>query len=107
MRISFDIPCYFVKENDHPGFWADLHQPMLQPEPFAYGILEIKLVGDTPPAWVDELIATGHLIKGPAACTHLSESSHKEEERHEESEGKNRSNRKSIRTPWERKKKPR
>ena len=63
VRISFDVPCYFVKDVNRPAYWANLRHPEDDPTPFSHGVLEVKLVGDNPPPWVDELLATGYLTK--------------------------------------------
>jgi hypothetical protein len=64
VRISFDTPCFFIKESGGGrAFWDKLARPG-HPTPFEHGILEVKTVGDVPPPWIDSLLATGWLTKG-------------------------------------------
>lgn len=64
VRISFDLPLILHPElpNWNGKDWMDLFKvDNSNAPPFGYGILEVK-TSEAPPAWVEELLATGWLI---------------------------------------------
>jgi len=66
VRLSLDYPLYLFEETaaTQPGgpsvddFWSQLDAPC-DVQPFNFGVLEVKTVGDEQPQWVNELLATG------------------------------------------------
>lgn len=64
VRVSFDLPLILHPElpNWDGKNWMDLFKVNnSNAQPFGYGVLEVK-TSDEPPAWVEELLATGWLI---------------------------------------------
>lgn len=64
VRVSFDLPLILHPElaNWDGKNWMDLFKVNnSNAKPFGYGVLEVK-TSDEPPAWVQELLATGWLI---------------------------------------------
>ena len=66
VRISFDLPLILhpEPENWNGKDWMSLFTPMHDKDAltFGYGVLEVK-TSEEPPQWVQELLATGWLIR--------------------------------------------